>query len=516
MRADRLVVVAAVLALTAGCATTSAVSVPSPAPVEQTATAQEAVTVPASAAAETAPTGEAVQAYAPPILPEVEPLDADGHHKAGVTALQAKNGLLAAAHLSACLAVDSKRVECAWELGWAYYVLGAWPEVVAAWEQVQKLEPTHPEVEARLAEARGQVELRKKLDAMAAAAPDSVRTPPPEGTTVRLRAVGDVMLGSAFPEGYLPPEDGAQMLAGVKDLLLDADLTFINLEGPLCDTEEKSKKCRKSKNCYAFRTPTSWGRYLAEAGVDLASTANNHSGDFGEPCRRQTEATLDALGIAWSGAPGSVASVERNGVRIALIAFHTSPATNDVNDHDTAVKLVEAASATHDLVIVSFHGGAEGAKAIHVPEGKETFFGENRGELRAFTHKVVDAGADLVLGHGPHVLRAMEIYNDRLIAYSLGNFATYGRFNLSGGLGIGVVLEAVLDAQGRFVSGKLFPTKQVGEGVPEQDPTGTALDYVRLLSTEDFPETGVLVDREGNLAPRPTEPVSSAAGTPAS
>ncbi|MGA9522307.1 MAG: CapA family protein [Myxococcaceae bacterium] len=499
--------------MTAGCATTTVLAEKkgaslSPAPEEKTV-------VPA-AGDPSLPLRVEPAAPARLVLPPVEDLDPDAHHAAGLQALSEKNGLLAAAHLKACTSKEPSRIECAWELGWAYYLLGAWPEVVAAWEQVEKLNPAHPDVAARLAEARGQVELRRKLDAMAAAAPDSVRTPPPEGTTVRLRAVGDVMLGSAFPEGYLPPEEGAQMLAGVKDLLLDAELTFINLEGPLCDTEEKSKKCRKSKNCYAFRTPTAWGRYLAEAGVDLASTANNHSGDFDEPCRRQTEATLDALGIAWSGPPGSIATVERNGMRIAMVAFHTSPATNDVNDHDTAVKLVEAASATHDLVIVSFHGGAEGAKAIHVPEGKETFFGENRGELRAFTHKVVDAGADLVLGHGPHVLRAMEIYNDRLIAYSLGNFATYGRFNLSGALGIGVVLEAVLDAQGRFVSGKLLPTKQVGEGVPEKDPAGTALDYVRLLSTEDFPETGVLVDREGNIAPRPKEPVSSASTPPSS
>jgi hypothetical protein len=137
-----------------------------------------------------------------------------------------------------------------------------------------------------------------------------------------------------------------------------------------------------------------------------------------------------------------------------------------------------------------------------VPTGEERFYGENRGDLRKFTHLAVDSGADLVIGHGPHVLRGMEIYRDRLIAYSLGNFATYGRFNLTGAMGVGAVLEAVLDREGRLVSGRILPTRQVGEGVPEKDPAGSALKYVRMLSAEDFPETGVLVDAEGAIGVR--------------
>ena len=139
-------------------------------------------------------------------------------------------------------------------------------------------------------------------------------------------------------------------------------------------------------------------------------------------------------------------------------------------------------------------------QALHVPEGRETFYGENRGNLREFTHTVIDAGADLVLGHGPHVLRGMEVYNDRLIAYSLGNFATYGRFNLSGNLGIGAVLEVVMDDQGRFLGGKVLPTRQEGEGVPVKDTNGKAIDLVRMLSADDFPGTAVKVAQDGGLA----------------
>lgn len=326
----------------------------------------------------------------------------------------------------------------------------------------------------------------------------------PTSQNLRIRATGDVMLGTTFPEGYLPPEDGALQLAGVKDWMEDADLTFINLEGPLCDIGE-TKKCgpkQKPGSCYAFRVPTRYGAYLKAAGVDVASTANNHSGDFGEECRRETEKTLDALGIRWSGPPGSIAELTAQGKRIALIAFHTSGATNDVNDHAGAAALVKKAKATHDLVIVSMHGGAEGSKALHVPQGTEKFFGENRGDLRAFTHAVVDAGADLVLGHGPHVARGFEVYKDRLIAYSMGNFATYGRFTLSGAQGLGMVLEVELHPDGRFARGKILPTRQAGKGTPEKDAAAQVIKQVQKLTLEDFPKSGAKIADDGELTGR--------------
>jgi len=323
---------------------------------------------------------------------------------------------------------------------------------------------------------------------------------PPADATVRLRAVGDVMLGSDFPkpEDGLPPEGGAQSLAQVKDALADADLTFINLEGPLCDSGS-TNKCGKGRNCYAFRTPTSYVRWLTEAGVDLASTANNHSGDFGEECRRETERTLDAAGIRWSGAPGTIATTESNGLKVGMVAFHTSASCNHLNDHAAAVALVKQAKEAHDLVLVSFHGGAEGAKHQHVPYEQETFFGENRGHLRVVTRLLIDAGADLVIGHGPHVLRGLEFYKGRLIAYSLGNFATYGSFNLRGPNGLGAILEVTLDAKGGFVGGRVLATRQEGRGIPVPDPSGAAIERFRSLTAEDFPQTGAIIEEDGTL-----------------
>lgn len=324
----------------------------------------------------------------------------------------------------------------------------------------------------------------------------SILAAPPPEPVLRLRAVGDVMLGTTVPEGKLPPDDGATLLDGVKALLQDADVTFANFEGPLCDSGT-SAKCRKGGNCFAFRTPTAYAKYLEAAGIDVGSTANNHSGDFGEACRRETEAALDAHHIAWSGPPGSIARLTVKGKRLALVAFHTSASCNDVNDLAAAKKLVTQAGVDSDLVIVSFHGGAEGTNATRVKDGIERYLGENRGDLKAFTHGVIDAGADLVLGHGPHVVRGLELYKDRLIAYSLGNFATYGRFDLSGSLGYTVMLEVELGDDGRFSRGKLISTKQEGKGVPVPDETNRGAKLVKQLSALDFPKTAPLIDEVG-------------------
>lgn len=324
------------------------------------------------------------------------------------------------------------------------------------------------------------------------------QTPEP---SLRIRAVGDVMLGTTVPEGFLPPEDGARSLDDVSAWLEDADLTFVNLEGPLCDSGESSK-CRKHGSCYAFRCPTHYAKYLVAAGVDLASTANNHSGDFGEACRRETEKTLDTAGITWSGAKGTVGTrALPDGRKLALIGFHTSAATNDVNDLAAARAIVKQAKSSADVVIVSFHGGGEGTKATRVVQGAEKYLGENRGDLPAFTHAVIDAGADLVLGHGPHVLRGIEVYRGHLIAYSLGNFATYGRFNLSGPLKIGAVLEVELAKDGTFLRGKVLSTAQEDKGIAKKDPQARAVKMISELTALDFPKSGVKVAADGTLSP---------------
>lgn len=416
----------------------------------------------------------------------------------GMAAQRAKDAPAAKAAYQACLQADPSHVRCHWELGWSLYTESDWAGVVREWETVKRLQPDHPEVDQHLGTARGHLASLEAIRKAGQQAPDTVRAPIPAGKTVRLRAVGDIMMGTDFPAGFLPPEDGRTVLAQVSALLGDADVTFGNLEGPLCDSGT-TNKCGPGENCYAFRTPTSYGAHLKDAGFDLLSTANNHAEDFGEGCRLETEATLDRLGIAHSGRPGTLATVVHDGVRIGMIGFHTARSGHYLNDHTTAAALVKAMKADHDLVIVSFHGGAEGSKNLHVPDRMETFYGEQRGELRKFARVVVSAGADLVLGHGPHVPRGMELVDGHLVAYSLGNFATYGRFNLSGHLSTSLILEVVLDHEGRLVQGRILPIRLEGEGIPAPDAERTAIDLVRSLSTEDFGERAPVIAQDGTF-----------------
>ena len=286
-----------------------------------------------------------------------------------------------------------------------------------------------------------------------------------------MAAVGDVQLGMAWPPGHvvLPPDDAKDMFDGVKGALADADVHFGNLETVLADAGD-SKKCgKKSTKCYAFRVPTSFAEALRLAGFDVMSIANNHAGDFGPEGRKSTMAALDAASIRHSGPLGDIASWDVGGRRVALVGFSFGSDVYRIQDLVVARKLVADLKKRHDLVFVSFHGGAEGVGAARVPQGVETFLGENRGDVRAFAHTVVDAGADLVLGSSPHLLRALELYKGRLIAYSLGNFSTWDTFNLTGPLGISGILKVSLAPNGVATRVELVPALLAKPGRPVLD-----------------------------------------------
>lgn len=318
-------------------------------------------------------------------------------------------------------------------------------------------------------------------------------------------AVGDVMLGTTFPDasgGDLPPNDGADILHEVAPILKNGDVTFGNLEGPLVDGGV-SAKChgKREGTCYAFRVPTRYGKYLKDAGFSVMGVANNHAMDFGQEGRDSSRQVLDSVGIAHSGEVGDIAHLTVKGKKVAVIAFATYPNAYNLLNLDDAVQVIKDARAESDLVIVSFHGGAEGATHQHVPAGDETFLGEDRGDLRKFTHAAIEAGAQVVVGSGPHVVRGMEIYQGKLIAYSLGNFATYGPFNLSGENGISLILEAHLGVDGNFHGGRVYPVKQEKPGGPKLDPDMKIVPLLRELSTSDFGENSISVSNDGLLTP---------------
>lgn len=330
---------------------------------------------------------------------------------------------------------------------------------------------------------------------------DSALHPPSPSDEIVITAVGDVMLGTTFPdESTLPPNDGADLLTEVTPFLKRGDVVYGNLEGPIVDGGD-SAKCRGKKigTCFAFRVPTRYGKYLKDAGFTAMGLANNHAIDFGLEGRASSRQVLDAMQIAHTGEVGDIARLTVKGRRIAIIAFATYPGAFNFLDLDESLQTIRAVKAESDLVIVGFHGGAEGATHQHVLAGDETFLGEDRGDLRRFTHAAIDAGADLVLGSGPHVVRAMEIYKGKLIAYSLGNFATYGPFNLSAENGLSLVLEAHLSPDGTFLRGQAYAVKQEKPGGPKLDPDLKILPVLRSLSNADFPQTAIVVGPQGEL-----------------
>lgn len=333
------------------------------------------------------------------------------------------------------------------------------------------------------------------------------------GEFITVAAVGDIMMGTDHPEDLLPPNGGEGIFNSVAGLLKGQDIVIGNLEGPLLDGGTPAKCAEAGMNCYEFRTPASFVRRLKEAGFNAMSIANNHAFDFGI---EGVESTVAALGSAGIGAAGGreTALIEAGGKRVAVAGFSFTPSvySYDLNDIRKASEVVRKLRGAHDIVIVSFHGGAEGKDALHVA-GKETFLGEERGDVAAFARAAVDAGADMVLGHGPHVPRAVEIYKGKLIAYSLGNFLTYERFNISGPNGLSVILRASMDsATGDFAGGELVPVRIRGKGIPEPDPTGGAVRLISKLTVEDIPSPNISITAGGELQRDETAGADSRAG----
>ena len=320
--------------------------------------------------------------------------------------------------------------------------------------------------------------------------------------TLTVIGVGDIMMGTDYPSAiYLPPgNDCKPLLADVNAVLKDADITFGNLEGTFAGDKGNPKKCKDTTKCFVFRMPETYVRCLVDGGFDMVSIANNHANDFGASGKRQTEWVLESHGIASAGSYSSPAViVVKDGVRYGLIAFAPNLDCYGLDDMDVAAWMVDSLRQRCDILIVSFHGGAEGADHQHVTRRNEMYLGAGRGNVYAFAHRVIDSGADLVFGHGPHVTRAIEIYNDRFIIYSLGNFCTYGRFNLRGPNGIAPIIKIHLTPAGRFLKGEIIAVNQPGRGGVSLDSGKRVISKLQELTRTDFPEIPLEIDQTGHI-----------------
>ena len=317
--------------------------------------------------------------------------------------------------------------------------------------------------------------------------------------TLTVAMVGDIMMGTTFPTTQLPPHNGAELFKDATPILKRADIAVGNLEGTLCDGGTSTKGT--GPNSYAFRTPTSYAPWLTQAGFDFLSMANNHANDFGIEGIMSTEQYLREQGIKYCGIQGrtETAVIERKGLKIGFCAFGHNSYTLKHTDLSTVSRILNDLKSRTDLIIVSFHGGAEGRSKSHLPYGTETFLGENRGSLRELAHYCIDNGADIVYGHGPHVVRAVEVYNDRFIVYSLGNFCTPYGMSLTDISAYAPIIEVKIARDGHFLNGQIHSLKQIKGIGPRTDSQHSAARQMKQLSEEDVPKSEATIDAKGSI-----------------
>jgi hypothetical protein len=323
-------------------------------------------------------------------------------------------------------------------------------------------------------------------------------------TLYTITIVGDVMMGTNYPDSYaLPPDDGKYLFDDVAEYLSDADVTIGNLEGTLLNSGGTPKQCIDPAHCIAFRMPEHYAGYLKNAGFVIMGVGNNHSGDMGEEGRTSTMNTLKKYGIKYAGYTRCPTTVfVKDGIRFGFTAFAPNSGTQDLNDMDAAIESVSGLRKQCDILIVSFHGGAEGSDRTRVTRKREYYLDEDRGNVYEFAHAMIDAGADIVFGQGPHVPRALELYNDKIIDYSLGNFCTYGKFGLGGTLGLAPILKVYIDKNGDFAKGRIIAAKQIKRGIPVMDEDGNVIKLIKQLTEKDFPETKLVIGDDGYIETR--------------
>ena len=329
--------------------------------------------------------------------------------------------------------------------------------------------------------------------------------PPARGAVITpVRELGITWVGDiAFSSGQGLPAGGVAGAIGPVRRYLSGDIVTGNLEGTLATGGASKCPGGSGGDCFAFRAPPSYARGLRAQGFDLMNVANNHANDYGSVGQAQTSSALRSAGLAYTGRPGQITALTVNHTRVAFVGFAPYPWASSLLDIPGAQRLIRAAARRADLVVAIMHQGAEGADRTHVPYGGETAFGENRGNARAFAHAAVNAGADLVVASGPHVIRGMELYRHRLIAYSLGNFAGPHTLGLGGTLSLSAALTVKLSSDGDVLGGRWVPLQLVSPGVPRYDPSHRSAALVRRLSAADFGSRRLPIAADGTIGPDP-------------
>ncbi len=281
------------------------------------------------------------------------------------------------------------------------------------------------------------------------------------------------------------------VLNGVTDTLEQPDLMMGNLEGTFAHAGRISK-CAGTDDlsCYAFQGDSSFADTLKASGFDFVSLINNHALDYGTAGLKDTEAELDRVGLAYIAPDKTTTSITVKGVRVGIMGLSNDMPSAPITDYAYIVRTVQSLKKNNDIVIVIFHGGAEGSTQTTVPGVNEYVGTEDRGNVLAVAYTAINAGADLILGDGPHVLRKVQWYHGKPIAYSLGNFVGgKGGLSATGTLGLGGIFTANFADDPSTASTQIIP-KTTGftsvllskDGTPALDPTDQAKKLLDLLS----------------------------------
>jgi poly-gamma-glutamate capsule biosynthesis protein CapA/YwtB (metallophosphatase superfamily) len=316
--------------------------------------------------------------------------------------------------------------------------------------------------------------------------------------TVTIKAVGDIIPGTNFPNHKLPRFRDQLLPKSVRTHLQGSDILFGNFESSLTNYRYTAKDISRGQ-VFAFRSPPAYAQLFAEAGFNVFNMANNHAMDFGPVGFKDTTKNLEAVGIATLGHKNQILYLEANNIPVAMIGFSPYEMYNSIHNLGAAQALVAKAKNKTNIVIISMHAGAEGTGALHVKNQTEFFYGENRGNSIKFARNMIDAGADLVLGHGPHVPRAMEIYKGKIIAYSLGNFLGYRTLSTNAQTGDSMILEVKLNRAGNLVSSKIIPVRMDRQGIPHIDQSFQTVKLMRSLNNQAFPQNPLKINKKGEL-----------------
>lgn len=316
--------------------------------------------------------------------------------------------------------------------------------------------------------------------------------------SIVIKAVGDVIPGTNYPNYRLPSNSNQLISKSVKAYLSQADVLFGNFETTLTNYRYSAKDVSRGQ-VFAFRSPPEYANLFSDAGFDVFNIANNHARDFGMTGFKDTMNNLKNVGIETLGHKNQILYLNKNNNKIAMIGFAPYEFYNSIHDLEAAKALVRKARKEANIVIISMHAGAEGTGALHTKNKTEYFYGENRGNSIKFARTMIDEGADLVLGHGPHVPRAMEMYKEKLIAYSLGNFLGYRTLSTVAQAGYSMILEVKISPKGKVEKAKIIPVRMDRQGIPYIDQNFNTVQLVRYLNKSDFPQSAIDINRKGEL-----------------